>query len=108
MLGLIWMYFIGNAFYKLAELHQKSKWGFAIVGVLSYYVGMALFVGIAVIYLSLTDINAFESTPEYMWDLIGIPIGLLSCWGLYRLLKNQWSKPQKVTGENILDADLIN
>ena len=32
MLGLVLLYWIGKYFYKLAEEYDKSKWGFAILG----------------------------------------------------------------------------
>jgi hypothetical protein len=39
MLGLVFIYFIGRYYYKLAENHNRSKWGFAVLGVATYYGG---------------------------------------------------------------------
>jgi hypothetical protein len=39
MLGLFLLYFIGKSFYELAHEYDKSRWGFAIAGVVAYYFG---------------------------------------------------------------------
>ena len=42
MLGFILLYWIGKYFYKLAEKYQKSEWGYALLGIGSYYGGILL------------------------------------------------------------------
>src|SRR5687768_9646912 len=103
MLGLFLIYFVGKAFYQLAELYNKSKWGFAVLGVASYYAG-TFFFGVAI---GLSNELGWIDTghvPEIGLSLMGIPFGILACWGLYKILERQWSKPSKFTDEEILDS----
>lgn len=107
MIALVLLYFAGKAFYDLAARHDKSKWGFAILGVLSYYGGV-FFGGIilALIYEfgfsgSIDDIN------DQVLGLISIPFGVLLCWGFYKRLEAVWSRaPRRFESEEILDAEI--
>ncbi len=39
---------------------------------------------------------------------MGLPVGVLACWGTYVLLKNMWIKAEeKVNSEDVLDGDLL-
>lgn len=104
--GLIFIYFVGKAFYELAHEYDKSRWGFAILGVVSYYVG--LFVGGMIIGLTGEIISPgfTEETSDIVLALMCVPFGILSCWLTYRLLKRSWSKP-KGTDLQTLDSGLI-
>jgi hypothetical protein len=107
MLGLVLLYFAGKAFYDLAGRHGRSKWGFAILGVLSYYGG--LFFGgilIALIYeFGLSQ--SIDNVNDMLLGVMAIPVGVLTCWGLYKGLEARWAKPEKpFASEGILDADL--
>jgi hypothetical protein len=113
MLSILFIYFIGKAFYSLAEKHAKNKWLFAVLGVVSYY-GGAVIVGIILIltYVAFSgDMDSLENgdfEKPYM-NFILIPIGLLSCWIFYRILKSFWSKRSSVrVGNEVLDANLLN
>lgn len=106
MLGILLIYFIGKAFADLAKLHDKNKWGFAILGVASYYIGTligGIFIGIGFLLFSSTDI---ETANEYLLGLMAVPFGLLACWGTHALLKRSWNKKQIVSSNEILDSDL--
>ena len=102
MFGLILIYFLGKAFFDLAEKANKKKWLFAILGAASYYIGT--FIGGAVVFLS-GPITGFdvESANDYLLNILALPFGLLSCFGFYRLLKYQWTKPPPASGEELLD-----
>jgi len=64
MLGLLLIYFIGKYFYDLAILHEKSKWGWAVIGVVSYYAeGFILAFGLGMI-AELVSPVFFDVTPE--------------------------------------------
>ena len=107
MLGLVLLYFAGKAFYELAGNHGRSKWGFAILGVLSYYGG--LFIGGIVIALvfELGFSQSVDDVNELLLSVMAIPVGVLTCWGLYKGLEARWKKSDKpFIGEGILDADL--
>jgi len=107
MAGLILLYFVGKAFYDLAGQHQKSQWGFAILGVGSYYAG--LFLGS--ILLGVVAAFGYFSVDDFSDIALGfmaLPVGVLSCWGTYTFLKSQWNKrPEKVNREEVLDGDLF-
>lgn|SRR5688572_9066748 len=111
MIGILLLYFVGKAFYDLAHEHDKSRWGFAILGVVSYYVGS--FIGgiiLAVIFdlflsTSMDDIN------DLLLGLLAMPFAILTCWGLYKILQNAWAKSTPdLSSEpgDVLDADLLN
>ena len=104
MLSIILLYFIGKPFYELAEEHYRSKWGWAILGVVVYYIGSAvLAIGIAIVSPeTLVDMSSI------VISLTGIPIGLLFAWGFYHLLKNQWNKTTDYNEGDILDQNLNN
>lgn len=106
MFGIFLLYFIGKAFYTLAQEHQKNKWGFEIAGVLSYYAG--IFIGgiaIALVY-ELILAESIDSIPEVALSLMALPIGIASCWGLYTLLKRNWSKCTITSTNNALDGEI--
>jgi amino acid permease len=109
MLGLLLIYFAGKAFYDLADLNNKSKWGFAILGVISYYVGLALGAFGIGILMAYTD-KTLDSTGEFVISLCAIPIGILTCWLFYKILENRWlnqATAEVDSSGDILDANLI-
>ena len=105
MLGLLLLYFIGKSFYTLAEIYNKSKWMFAIVGIASYYAGAILF-GIIVVAIILY-FDPYTELSDVFYNLIGIPFGLLTWWGLYYFLKKSWSKKGIPSNQDILDEGLF-
>ena len=94
MLGLVLIYFIGKYFYKLAEDFGKSKWGFAILGVVSYYAGAFL----GGIILGLISIFWEDFDIEYMSDMqLGLMAILWSvnvCWSIFSFKENLDKKPR--------------
>jgi purine-cytosine permease-like protein len=95
MLGIILIYYLGKQFYTLAEANQRNKWGYAIAGILSYYASTV--VGLVIIIVGIGSLapDLIDPIPEYAYDLIGIPFGLLGTWLFYRYLK------QKFEGNNL-------
>jgi hypothetical protein len=113
VLSILFIYFIGKAFYSLADEHAKNKWLYAVLGVLSYY-GGAVIGGIILILTyvlvsgNLDSLENGEFEKPYL-NFILIPIGLLTCWIFYRILKSFWSKRSSPPAENeVLDANLLN
>ena len=92
MLGLILLYWIGKYFYKLAEEYDKSKWGFAIIGIVTYYAGIFMFGFITGIVIELTAPGAIDSINETLLGLMMLPFGILSCYLLYKYLDKTWEK----------------
>ena len=107
MIGLILVYFVGKAFYDLAGIHNKNQQLFAILGVGSYY--GSLFIGGIIIAIGYEIfIGSVEEVNETLLGFIALPIGVLSCWGFYRILKSNWEKKDIASGEGeVLDASLI-
>jgi hypothetical protein len=106
MLALVLLYFAGKAFYDLAGKHGKHQWGFAILGVASYYGGVLGGGFLLGIVLEITNPGVVEEMNETLLTVMIIPIGVLTCWLTYILLKRNWSKPKEIT-RSTLDADMI-
>jgi len=97
MIGIILIYFIGKYYYDLAKEYQKNHWLFAVLGVLSYYAGT--FIGgmiIGVIIVAREGDMGLDNMNDLALGLMAVPIGLLACWGLYKMLKKQWSSAHDV------------
>jgi hypothetical protein len=109
MVGLILLYFVGKAFYDLAGIHQKSQWLFAILGVGSYYAGLVVGGILLAIGYELFLETSIEEVNSTLVGVLALPMGVLACWGFYRLLKNRWSGKQTFSEspEDVLDASLI-
>ena len=108
MLGFILIYHVGKAFYNLAEWNNKNKWGYAVWGVVSYYIG--LFLGsfiVGVIWYYNSPESAENNTSDTVLTLIGIPFGILACWGNYRYLKNKWQYGEiAIQNPDLLDQEI--
>jgi hypothetical protein len=104
MLGLLLLYFLGKKFYELAREHGRSRWGFAILGIATYYVG-TIIAGVLFILLG-AYMGAFSNLPEIVINLLSIPFGLLSAWLLYRMLERSWINAQTSTESDVLDQNL--
>jgi hypothetical protein len=107
MIGLLLIYFVGKYFYDLAGQHNKSKWGFAILGIISYYVGT--FIGGIVIALMFEFFleTSLDDFSEIVLGIMAIPMGVLACWGFYKVLENLWSKTPTSNTTDVLDQDLV-
>ena len=96
MLGLILLYWIGKYFYKLAEEYDKSKWGFAILGIVTYYGGIIIFSFLVGIIFAFTAPEALEAINETLLGIMMLPFGILSCYLLYKYLDKTWVKNKPV------------
>lgn len=101
MLGLILLYFIGKKFYELADEFEKSKWGFAILGIAFYYIG-----GLSLLFILGILFEVFSpgsvSGNEYSYSLFVIPFGLLTVYLLYIYLEKKW-KRETPEIDNLID-----
>lgn len=102
MIGLVLIYFMGKAFYDLAAEYDRSMWGFAILGVVTYYFGTFIGGIVLVIAFELWSTTPIESLSEFTIGVMALPFGLLACAGLYFLLKRIWSK-KPTFDPNIID-----
>ncbi|MCB0457797.1 MAG: hypothetical protein R2776_08375 [Flavobacteriaceae bacterium] len=103
MLGIILIYWIGRYFYQLAEKFDKNKWGFAVLGVVSYYA--ASFIGGIILGIigEIISPGWIDTTSEMVLGLIALPFGILGCYGLYIYLKKSWEKRKKEEAVSIDD-----
>ena len=108
MLGIVLIYFIGKYFYSLADLYNKSKWGFAIAGVASYYVGTFAGVFILGFVMEIVSPGTLDELGDFALSVMVLPLGVLSCWGFYTILKRVWSRSPAFAAEEVLDADVVN
>ena len=107
MIGILLIYSIGRSFYDLAGRHDKAQWGFAILGVLAYYAGTVIGGLLIGVFALLAEID-IEGTSDLAFSLMAMPIGLLACWGLHKLLAYQWSKQPDLFGsDDVLDANIM-
>jgi hypothetical protein len=102
MLGLLLIYFIGKQFYVLAESFKQNKWLFAILSVVVYYAAGLIFGVVLGVFDVLFEWN-INWEDKFGINLLGIPVGLLACWGFYYLLKTRWEKSVTVVRDEIQD-----
>lgn len=92
MLGIILLYWIGKYFYKLAEEYDKSKWGYAILGIVVYYAGTLIFGMIIMAVGEVFSLGFVDTFNETLLGIIMLPFGVLSCYLLYKYLEKTWKK----------------
>jgi hypothetical protein len=77
------------------------------LGIIAYYAGAFLAgIFIGVFYLVILE-DDLSSTNELFLEFLGMPFGLLACWGLYKLLESSWAKSAKASDADVLDSELI-
>ena len=94
-------------FYDLAELHHKNKWGYAILGVASYYIGTFIFGVVLAIFSEVFELGLFDGMNDWSLNMLALPFGLLASWGTYSFLKRDLKKRKKLFQDDILDDDLF-
>jgi membrane protein implicated in regulation of membrane protease activity len=100
MLGLVLLYWIGKYFYKLAEEYNKSQWGFAILGIVVYYGGILLFSVVVAIIMEIIFTGFLDTVNETLYGILMIPLGILSCYLLYKYLEKTWKKNKPINEIN--------
>ena len=101
MLGLILVYWIGKKFYTLADTFEKSKWGFAILGVVVYYGGILLYSIIFGIIAELVSPGFIDTFNETLFGFMMLPFSLLTTYLLYKYLDKTWKKNDPRSLNNI-------
>jgi len=107
MLGLVLLYVIGRIFYDLATEKGKNGWGYAILGIVSYYAGTFIGGVIMVVLFDLFEWGNLEDINESLIGLMAFPFGLITCWLLHHYLKYHFLVNITETDTDILDADII-
>lgn len=107
MISLLLIYFIGKYFYDLAIEYNKSKWGWAIAGIISYYSGVLIISFIVGMIAEISSSGSIESWPRWVFVVMEIPSGIVGAWILYWLLKKKWgNKSSDDDMDGFLDAGL--
>ena len=102
MLELILIYFVGKKFYDLSEIHNQNKWLFAVLGVLCYFVAAFIF-GLIIGIIDAAFGIGIDWDNAILMTLIGLPIGLLACYGFYSILSRKWTKEDERNKKEIDD-----
>lgn len=106
MLSILLIYFIGKPFYDLSTNYDKNKWVFAILGVVTYYLGT--FIGGIVLGLLDVLLNVgFDWDNRLLLGIMAIPFGILTCYGLYVILKKKWQREALYKKNEIDEIDDI-
>ena len=104
MLGLLPLFIVGRYFYQLAHEHNRSTWGFAILGIVVYFASQFLLGIVLGLVLVATGSQMILEESSLMLNLVGIGMGVLAVWLFYYLLKKNWEKnPKSVTNNDLLD-----
>lgn len=111
MLGLVFIYFLGRAFYNLAEKFNKNPWGYAVLGVVVFYGGQFA-LGIVAALFMIDDIDSLgnmDSGTEMGLNIAGLFVGGLITWGFYQYLQHRWESAPVTTFQDsdILDDDFM-
>ena len=106
MLGILLLFFIGKYFYKLAEEYRKSKWGFAVLGIVTYYGGTFIYgIFYGIIYFAMNP-EAFEDDIDtWTLRLTAVAAGIGFALILYFLLERSWKR--NIAEKKTIDIDEI-
>lgn len=107
MIGIFLMYIIGKQFYKLAGKYEKNNWGFAILGIVTYYAGTFIAAFTYELLAYVLESEAMMSLPKFALSLLVVPFGLLACWVLYKNLEHRWRSPKTALKSDVIDDELI-
>ncbi len=92
MLGILLLYWIGKYYYQLAEKHGKSRWGFAIFGIVIYYIGVFTFGFFVGVLIEIISPGYWDNLNEMVLGLLMLPFGILSTFIAYKYLERTWDK----------------
>jgi hypothetical protein len=103
MLGLLLIYFIWKKFADLAFEFDKNRWLFGILGVISYYASYYLSAFITGILIGVFNPDLLNSIAQHeiLFGILIIPFGILGMYGLFVILRKNWTNAKDVTGELI-------
>lgn len=96
MISLALVYVAGRKFFDLAEEYHKNKWGYAILGSVIYLSGLFLFGFLLGLYAVLSNKLELIEEGNFLLNLLSIPFSALIVFGVYSLIKKNWSKANKV------------
>ena len=108
MLGLVLLYFVGKAFYQLADKNERpNSWAYAILGIVSYYFGAFLGGILLAICYELLEIGNIDTIDDRMLGFLALPFGIIACWLTYKYLENLFTRKASISDSDLLDDDFI-
>ncbi len=107
MFGLILIYFIGKSFFKLAEKHKKSEWGYAVLGVALYYIGSFSGAFIVTVLFELFSPGTLDNIEDTLLGLMGVPFGLITWWFALKQITKKWESNAVTLDMEVLDDNLM-
>ena len=102
MLEIVIIYVIGRYFFRLAQDYKQNKWLFAILGVLTYFVGAALG-GVILFFLDIQFEIGIDWESKLLLTVILLPFAVATCYLLHYLLKRSWEKTVVLNEDEIQD-----
>jgi hypothetical protein len=91
-----------NFFWRLAEKHARSRYGYALLG-LGVYIG-ALVVSVASLWL-LLEKGGYIVVTTVWGDLASVAAPCIFTAIVYFLLKRSWERDSPREGEELLDSE---
>ncbi len=95
MIEIVAVILIGKYFYNLADKYEKSKWGYTVLGIISFY-GTVFLCGVIYAFWFFAQAENQFATEDDMSTLlvtfISLPIGIGVAYLLYFLLERNWKK----------------
>ncbi len=101
MLGIFLIYWIGRKFYDLAFLHHRSQWGWAIFGIIIYFVSQIIF-GMLIGIVAPNLLN--DTGGSFVVNILGIGIGLGVWFIVFKFLEKSWDNNDYKRGEIAIEA----
>ncbi|TMM28809.1 hypothetical protein FDT66_12950 [Polaribacter aestuariivivens] len=90
-LSYIFIFYVGFYFFRLAENHQKNKWLYGFLGIITYYSSSIIFMLFLKIFHE-EEIGDFDFVSITMKSFL---IGLLSIFFLFQSLSFIWGRKKK-------------
>jgi len=87
----------------LAKEYVKNKVGYAIIGVVSYYGGQFLAGMLIYVLIDFFGITAIDENNKMVIGLLGLPIGILTCFIVYKMLSKRIHHEEVLTSDDVLD-----
>ncbi|WP_299835688.1 hypothetical protein [uncultured Tenacibaculum sp.] len=97
VLGII-LFSIGKTFFGLAKKYRKNRFVFTIIGVLSFVVGVIIYI---LIYAAL--INILPVLNRYIHEYLSFAVGVLIAVLIHYLLEKKWKQYKNVDAEQAID-----
>lgn len=101
MLTIIPIYLFGKSYYELAKLHNRSAWGYAVLGA-CIFLGSQFLLGF-LIGIIMVVTNTDLDMPSFVLSLIAIVFGAAAAYGIQNLLKRKWERKPKDDFSELLD-----